>query len=610
MLAHLCKAPLHNLARGRDKKTPPQPAAASVRRQPRATSASRCHDDRVPATPSISSVPKKEDKKTNKGSLLSETHQLSNTPIKRSKSYGEISCQVVDNEGRQAHALTRDDVHVHGHTTLCNKAESEITNFSKDGCAVNSKVRCSGVLQRMRRFRLKHVLETHGKDGGCSNLSHKSIAEPSVKTPSRSAHLSDVQDTVRCERLEPTDDDDEALDATTTLNRKYSSDLNGRSVNRPLVSNHTTNRNPRPDLITSVLERTETNSNLPPDESSSTGKVLEPEPSCSQRTAPPEISTGSSEKNSRLLPNTIPRFNNTRKIATPKKCISPFGYDIDDITAFLQSASRTQPANIPMVLTQNVVIRSTGGVIKRNNFSVPMGNVVNAMYKTGAWVYVRTAHGSEGLLPYKACVPLGILPANNRHSAPWELDNSFFDTVATEYAYPSICNVVEVNSTIAEQVEVNPVLQKKPEETSEVLYENLDFLVHIPTPSFDLDDVSCGDGNGELDELPKKPPFPNKTDTQKLMEFSSTTLPDKPTTPVPTEPVQHPPASTVAQDEVQVMVVCDYIAKGQDRITVTNGEMVTLLQRTSADWLLVRTSSGLQGLIPTAYTTIGTQCFL
>nr|CAH7749326.1 unnamed protein product [Callosobruchus chinensis] len=42
---------------------------------------------------------------------------------------------------------------------------------------------------------------------------------------------------------------------------------------------------------------------------------------------------------------------------------------------------------------------------------LPLGTVVNAVFKNRKWLYVQTPHGNEGYVRYAACLPLGIIPA-------------------------------------------------------------------------------------------------------------------------------------------------------------------------------------------------------
>lgn len=77
--------------------------------------------------------------------------------------------------------------------------------------------------------------------------------------------------------------------------------------------------------------------------------------------------------------------------------------------SFLTKASLESPANIPVVLSFPSVLYQTQGGIQ-DEVALPLGTVVNAVFKNQAWLYVQTPHGQEGYVGYATCLPLGILP--------------------------------------------------------------------------------------------------------------------------------------------------------------------------------------------------------
>lgn len=89
-----------------------------------------------------------------------------------------------------------------------------------------------------------------------------------------------------------------------------------------------------------------------------------------------------------------------------------FGYDIQDIDDFLTKATLDAPANIPVVLALPSVLYQTriGGY--QSELALPLGMVVNAVFKNQHWLYVQTPHAEEGYVSYAACLPLGIIPNN------------------------------------------------------------------------------------------------------------------------------------------------------------------------------------------------------
>ncbi|XP_014370901.2 uncharacterized protein LOC106720674 isoform X1 [Papilio machaon] len=86
-----------------------------------------------------------------------------------------------------------------------------------------------------------------------------------------------------------------------------------------------------------------------------------------------------------------------------------FGYDIRDLDSFLSAASIDHPGNIPVVIAFPTILYQTQKDCQQE-LTLPLGTVVNAVFKNQQWVYAQTPHGHEGYLLYTACLPLGILP--------------------------------------------------------------------------------------------------------------------------------------------------------------------------------------------------------
>ncbi|KAF7390108.1 hypothetical protein HZH68_011965 [Vespula germanica] len=115
-----------------------------------------------------------------------------------------------------------------------------------------------------------------------------------------------------------------------------------------------------------------------------------------------------------------------RRTKRPHKTRPPsrFGYEIADLDAFLTKASIERPANIPVVLSfPSVLYQTQGGT--QDEMALPLGTVVNAVFKNQTWLYVQTPHGQEGYVGYAACLPLGILPQPTRGPC-WEDSTDVF----------------------------------------------------------------------------------------------------------------------------------------------------------------------------------------
>ncbi|KAL7644073.1 UNVERIFIED_CONTAM: hypothetical protein RMT77_004885 [Armadillidium vulgare] len=110
------------------------------------------------------------------------------------------------------------------------------------------------------------------------------------------------------------------------------------------------------------------------------------------------------------------------------------GYQVTDLEALLTHASPSEPANLPMVLASATRLHNMRRSQENSSASsqlpvrpiLPLGIIVNAVFKTRDWLFVRTAHGAEGYVPYRVCLPLGILPSRRSSDvqnlgSPWEL---------------------------------------------------------------------------------------------------------------------------------------------------------------------------------------------
>lgn len=66
-----------------------------------------------------------------------------------------------------------------------------------------------------------------------------------------------------------------------------------------------------------------------------------------------------------------------------------------------------KPANIPVVLAFPSVLYQTRAGGYQAEIALPLGMVVNAVFKNQHWLYVQTPHAEEGYVSYAACLPLG-----------------------------------------------------------------------------------------------------------------------------------------------------------------------------------------------------------
>ncbi|XP_015375515.1 PREDICTED: uncharacterized protein LOC107170030 [Diuraphis noxia] len=87
-----------------------------------------------------------------------------------------------------------------------------------------------------------------------------------------------------------------------------------------------------------------------------------------------------------------------------------------------------RPGNIPMVLCTGCLLYQTQlDDHYQTEVALPLGMVVNAVFKNEQWLYVQTPHAEEGYIPYGSCLPLGIVPPPDAARAPcWETQSDVF----------------------------------------------------------------------------------------------------------------------------------------------------------------------------------------
>ncbi|XP_018336857.1 uncharacterized protein LOC108745219 isoform X2 [Agrilus planipennis] len=73
-----------------------------------------------------------------------------------------------------------------------------------------------------------------------------------------------------------------------------------------------------------------------------------------------------------------------------------FGYEIEDVDDFLANATIEKPANIPVVLAFQSILYHTRAGGFQAEIQLPLGMVVNAVFKNENWLYVQTPHAVEG----------------------------------------------------------------------------------------------------------------------------------------------------------------------------------------------------------------------
>lgn len=99
-----------------------------------------------------------------------------------------------------------------------------------------------------------------------------------------------------------------------------------------------------------------------------------------------------------------------KKYRRRRKRSPKFGYNIKNVDEFLSKCSLNNPANIPVVLSNSSILYQTRAGYHQVEIPLPLGMVVNSVFKNQNWLYVQTPHGEEGYVSFAACLPLGIIP--------------------------------------------------------------------------------------------------------------------------------------------------------------------------------------------------------
>ncbi|KAH8274973.1 hypothetical protein KR018_003947, partial [Drosophila ironensis] len=111
--------------------------------------------------------------------------------------------------------------------------------------------------------------------------------------------------------------------------------------------------------------------------------------------------------------------------------VQRFGYEIHNVDEFLSRCSLATPGNIPVVLATASTLYQTRPGGYQLEIPLPLGMVVNAVFKNQNWLYVQTPHAEEGYVGYACCLPLGILPQQARNGSArntpcWETNADVF----------------------------------------------------------------------------------------------------------------------------------------------------------------------------------------
>lgn len=225
----------------------------------------------------------------------------------------------------------------------------------------------------------------------------------------------------------------------------------------------------------------------------------------------------------------------------------------ESMEKLLEQGSENRPANIPMVVMQTCPLQLILNPASRDIISVPMGTIVNALYKYQDNLRVKTPHGDEGLLNYSNCAPLVNLPTKRAKDSKI-------------YQRTPIMNI--------------PII--KPKAISSKLLNGSNGSLHSPNIpktrllESRLKQVKCWEDN-DMDILASK--------NMSAPPDESLTL-----------------GMTLTEGPI-LKIINDYESRGRSTLSVKHGEHVTLLNKDLKDWVWVRASSGREGFVPQSHVS-------
>ncbi|XP_017844198.2 uncharacterized protein LOC108600890 [Drosophila busckii] len=123
------------------------------------------------------------------------------------------------------------------------------------------------------------------------------------------------------------------------------------------------------------------------------------------------------------------RHRHRKRRERERQRVQRFGYEIHNVDEFLSRCSLAAPGNIPVVLATASTLYQTRPGGYQLEIALPLGMVVNAVFKNQNWLYVQTPHAEEGYVGYACCLPLGILPSaarGSKHTPCWESNADVF----------------------------------------------------------------------------------------------------------------------------------------------------------------------------------------
>lgn len=233
--------------------------------------------------------------------------------------------------------------------------------------------------------------------------------------------------------------------------------------------------------------------------------------------------------------------------------------EAENIEKLLMQGSENNPANIPMVVMQSCQLHLLLNPASRDTIMVPMGTIINALYKYEGNLRVKTPHGDEGLLKFSNCAPLVSLPTAKIVTRRMR-DSRI-------YKHTPLVNV----PVIKPKALTNTSLKAKSSNGNRQLTPNIPKTRVLESRLKQVRDWDDSDVDKIKVQLASEPPDESQTLGLTLTEG----------------PI--------------LVVACTYNSYGRSTLSVRQGELVTLLNNDLKDWLWVRASSGAEGFIPSSH---------
>lgn len=239
---------------------------------------------------------------------------------------------------------------------------------------------------------------------------------------------------------------------------------------------------------------------------------------------------------------------------TSSEKFDTLGYDVEDINQFLTKASLERPANIPVVLSVPTVLYQTRVGGYQVEIALPLGMVLNAVFRNQHWLYAQTPHGEEGYIAYIACIPLGIVPSADDALSPC------WDTLTDVFPRPS--------GNLTDADKVSTCSEGRRRKTGVHLRRRR----RVGGTKGATITTSTAWGENNVDQLYLRAASTNNG-----------------------EVCRH---TLLVVDE-------DYAEKGSNTLSVRKGDVVTLLSTHLRGWFWVRRTEGEEGYIPAAVAGYG-----